>query len=136
MPAFPLSPDANAAKLFGIAAFADLGPAPSRIQFFGTEKPAFGAAPGAAPLVEIILTKPCGALVAGVLVLTQADVAGDLVLVQGSAKWGRWLNGDDDLIGDGNATDDTGAGIFKIFGTTGTILYAGARAILGTTELS
>lgn len=120
----------------GTRAFADLGPNPSRIQYFATVQPATGAAPGGAPLVEMILAKPCGVVVANRLQLVQADSTGDQIMTTGAAVWGRWLNGNGDLVGDGPVSDDSGTGFFKIAGTAGTTLYAGARAILGTTAIA
>jgi len=125
----------NNARLTGTRDFADLGPDPSRIQFFATAQPALGGAAGAAPLVEVILEKPCGEIVGNVLVLSQAAPGGDLILNEGEALWGRWLNGNGDLVGDGDASDESGTGFFKVSGTDGTLLYAGARAILGETAL-
>lgn len=136
MSAFDISQAHNDYRLAGTALFADLGPNPSKIQLFATAKPAVGGAAGGAPLVEIILTKPCGSVVAHKLMLTQADSTGDQVMTSGDVLWGRWLNGNGDLVGDGDASDDSGTGFFKLAGTAGTTLYAGARATLGNVELT
>lgn len=130
-----VSPQHNDYRLLGTLAYADLGPLPSRIQLFSTAMPSDGGAAGVAPLVEIVLTEPAGALVNGALVLTQADLSGDLIALQGSALWGRWINGNGSVVLDGNCTDESGTGFFKLSGTAGTLLYAGARAILGVTTL-
>jgi hypothetical protein len=86
--------------------------------------------------VEIVLAKPCGAIDAGVLTLVQADVGGDLIAETGTALWARWVNGDEIHVADGSVSDAAGDGDFKVSGTTGTMLYAGARALLGISTLS
>lgn len=132
---FTISVAHNDARLAASLAFADLGPGPSRVQFFSTEQPAFGGAPGAAPLVEVVLAKPCGAIVDHALVFAQAAAGGDMILVQGVALWARWVNGADAIVADGDVSDETGPGVFKIAGTTGTMLYAGGRCIIGLTAI-
>lgn len=132
---FAITQAHNTYRLAGTATFADLGPLPSKIMFYATTQPALGAAAGGTPLVTMVLTDPCGVITGNVLVLTQADPSGDLVFITGSALWARWVNGNGDLVGDGDVSDAAGAGFFKLSGTTGTILYAGARAILGTTAI-
>lgn len=87
-------------------------------------------------LVSMSLQKPCGTLTGGVIVLHQYNVAGDQILLDGSAVLGKWVNGNGDLVGQGDVSDSAGSGDFKISGTTGTTLYAGAFALLGTTSLS
>lgn len=130
-----LPPAHNDYRLLGTLAYADLGTSPSKILLFATAMPSDGGAAPAAPLVEMILTDPSGTLVGNTLVLTQADTSGDLITVQGSALWGRWLNGAGNIVMDGDCTDEAGTGFFKLSGTSGTLLYAGARAILGVTAL-
>jgi hypothetical protein len=115
---------------------ATTGAGTSRIQFFDTPQPSLGDDPGASPLVEIVLTAGVGTVsAAGVITLAQADVAGDLISTQGNVVWGRWLARDGSLMGDGTVTESAGDGFFKLSGTTGTLLYAGARAVLGVTAL-
>lgn len=130
-----LPPPHNDYRLLGTLAYAELGTGPSKIQLFATAMPASGGSAGATPLVEMVLTDPPGTLVSNTLVLTQADLSGDLILVQGSALWGRWVNGAGAIVMDGDCTDESGDGFFKLSGTSGTLLYAGARAILGATAL-
>ena len=124
------------ARLQGTMAFADSGAQNARIRLYGTARPATGGDPLAAPLVEITLTKPCGAIDAGVLTLVQADPGGDLIAETGTALWARWINGDEMHVADGSVTDAAGDGDFKVSGTAGTLLYAGARALLGISTLS
>ena len=133
---FDITVEHNDYRLMGTLAFADEGPLASRIQLFATTWAAVGDDPGAPPLVEAVLTKPCGAVVGHALVLTQAAPGGDMVLVQGSALRARWLNGNGAIVAEGAVTDEAGVGPFKVSGTTGTLLYAGARGILGTIAIS
>lgn len=130
-----LSSAANDARLAGLIAFADTGAANSRIKFYTTAQPALGGAPGAGAIATVVLAKPCGVIVAHALVLQQADITGDLIAANGSVLWGRWENGEGALVADGDATDDAGAGFFKIQGTDGTALRAGGRLQLGDTEI-
>ena len=125
----------NDARLMGTIVFADLGPLPSKIYYFSTVRGVLGADPGAAPLVTMVLKKPCGTVIDHVLVLQQAAAGGDLITAQGSAVWARWVNGAGVIIGEGDVSDEAGDGLFKVSGTTGTLLYAGARALLGLTEI-
>ena len=134
--ALAISIEHNNARLAGTLAFADAGPLASRILFYSTVRGAFGAAVSAAPMVTVVLTKPCGTVANNALRLTQAAPGGDLITVQGSALWARWINGAGDIVGEGDASDAAGDGVFKVSGTTGTLLYAGARALLGITEIA
>lgn len=132
---FALSAAHHSARLEGTRAFADTGVQNSRIHLYATTQPATGADPGGTPLVTLLLTKPCGTVAAGALTLEQADVGGDLIMATGSALWARWVNGNDDLVADCTVSDSAGAGDIKLSGTTGTLLYAGARALLGSAAL-
>lgn len=117
----------NNARLQATLDFADTGALNSRIQFYDAAD---------VLLVTMTLAKPCGAIVSNKLVLQQADPAGDFITTQGEAVTGVWVNGAGAVVGEGTVTDEAGDGDFKVSGTTGTLLYAGARAILGTTELT
>ena len=125
----------NAARLQGTLGFADSGASSSRIRLYASARPTTGGDPLAAPLVEITLAKPCGEINAGVLTLVQADAGGDLIAQTGTALWARWVNGDEMLIADGSVSDAAGDGDFKVSGTAGALLYAGARALLGNSKL-
>lgn len=130
-----ISVDHNEARLAATVAFADSGPLASRIFLYHTVRPDFGADPGAAPLAVLSLAKPCGVVANGVLSLVQGDGYGDLVLATGQAVWARWVNGFDALVADGSVSDDAGSGDFKISGTVGGLLFAGAYVVLGPGSL-
>ena len=116
----------HVARLQATMDYADTGVANSRIRFYDASDNL---------LVTMVLTKPCGSIVDNKLVLAQAALGGDQITLQGSATRAEWINGSGDLVGSGNATDEAGAGPFKVSGTTGTLLYAGAYALLGVTAL-
>lgn len=124
-----------AARIAATRDFIDLGTAHGRIRFYGNTQPAAGATPGASPLAEITLAKPCGSITDAVLTLAQNDTAGDLILLNGAAIWARVVNGNGDFVMDGDVSDEAGDGAFKVAGTTGTALYAGGSLLLGTTAL-
>lgn len=129
---FTISTAHNNARLQATIAFADSGVANSCIKLFDGDDTL---------LVTMVLAKPCGAIVSNVVVLEQADPGGDQILTQGVAVRAEWVNGDDDLVGDGEVTfagdtdPVTGLYPFKVTGTAGTLLYAGAYAKLGLTAL-
>jgi hypothetical protein len=112
---------ANDAMLLGFAALLDADTDPAYAILFE----------GTTALVTMVFAQPAAALVAHQLVFTQGDPAGDMILVQGSADNFELYNGAGTLIGTGDVTDLVGSGALKVSGTTGTLLYAGARATLG-----
>ncbi len=117
----------NNARLAATVAFADTGSANSRIRLYDVDDTV---------LVTMTLTKACGTIVDDKLVLQQLDPSGDLIGVSGSAVYGVWISGTGAIVAEGTVSDEAGSGDFKVAGTTGTMLYAGARAILGVTELT
>lgn len=113
---------------------AQTGTGSSKLQLFAT--PVIGVTGGAAPLAEIVLTNTVGAIdAAGVLTLAQATPAGDLISTSGTVVWARWINRAGTIVGEGDMTDESGAGFFKLAGTAGTYICAGGLAILGVTSL-
>jgi len=132
-----LSPAHNAARLDATRAFADAGEGNSTITFFIDPQPASPQDPATAtPLCTVTLAKPCGTITNGVLTLAQQDLAGDLVLASGTPTWARWYAGDGQVVCDGDVTDDTGTGVFRLAGDNGALLYAGAALQLGTCAFS
>ena len=86
----------------------------------------------AVALVTLLFEKPAVALVAHALVFSQDQLGGDLILTQGNAASFELYSGAGVLLGTGDVSDMAGSGALKVSGTTGTLLYAGARAILGS----
>ena len=138
---FYIGTDLSAAQLAASIARADTGPAASRIQIFDNTQPAGGAAAGVTPQADVVLAKPCGAVVGGVLVLYPADPGGTMVLRTGIPRWARWLSGDTKVMVDGTATDLDHDGDFKLTGgttapgETSPTLYAGGLVLLGATSI-
>jgi hypothetical protein len=131
---FVSSVDLHDALLVGGAqAWLDAGSSNAYIEVYASTQPSPGDPVGDAPLVIMVLAKPSTILLAHRLVFIQSDLGGDLINTQGNMTWGRLYNGAGVWAGDGTASDDAGSGDFKVTGTTGTLLYAGARAILGLT---
>ena len=125
-----ITPEHKAARSAGSIAFADQGPSNSTILLFASTDGT------GTPLVQIKLAKPCGTVdAAGTILFTQDDPAGDMILVSGAALSGLWVNGAGVVMGRGTVTDEAGDGHFKVRGTTGTMLYAGASAQLGVTAV-
>ena len=76
--------------------FLDSGPGHATIEVYSTDRPGSGAAPGGSPMVVVVLAKPCGEVIDGLLHLVANEPAGELILVgDGStpAKWARFKNG-------------------------------------------
>lgn len=118
-------------------AHANLGPLASSIYFYATPwSGVVGADPGGPALVQCVLTKPAGAVVAHAIVLSQAAPGGDFIQHTGDAGWARWVNGNGVIVAEGDVSDDAGSGAFKIAGTAGTKLYAGGRFFLSTSALT
>lgn len=127
LPEFEISAAHALARLQATLAFADSGPEASRIALYDSSEQL---------LVTLTLTKPCGQITeGGYLLLTQANGGGDMILASGQAATGVWAASDGKLIGRWLVTDETGAGHFKLLGSTGTQLYAGGKAILGETRI-
>lgn len=128
---------ARPAILQALVAYADSGSGAARVQVYTTTRPpTAGDAPGGAAIATLVLTKPSGVVVDGVLSLTQASVVGDLIAVNGAAVWARWETSDGEPVVDGDVTDMTGDGPFKLAGADGVNLNAGGRAILGAVALT
>ncbi|CAM3328020.1 hypothetical protein [Polaromonas hydrogenivorans] len=131
---FDIPDDHRVVRSTATLARATTGSGSSKIQIFGT--PTMGDTEGQPPLAELILSTGVGSVSAGgIITLVQATLTGDLIAHDGTAVWGRWLARDGSLMGDGDLSDESGTGFFKLAGTSGTQIYAGGLAILGTTYL-
>lgn len=90
----------------------------------------------AVALVTMVFTKPAAVLVAHELVFDQEDSSGDFIPTQGNAASFDLFSGAGVLLGSGDVTSMAGSGALKISGTPGTLLYQGARAILGVLKFT
>lgn len=86
---------------------------------------------GAVALVTLTFSRPAATVIDHKLVFHQEDVAGDMIIAQGEAATFDLFNGVGTALGTGDVTDMLGTGAMKISGTLGTLLYEGARAIVG-----
>jgi hypothetical protein len=118
----PTQPFKDARLVGGIAALIDADPVNPAyaILFDGS----------AVALVTMVFARPAVTFIANALVFAQESGAGDMILVQGNAAAFELYNGAGTLLGAGDVSDAAGTGALKISGTTGTLLYAGAKAIL------
>lgn len=134
-----VSQDFHDAQLVGgLEAFlnsaGDVAAENATLELYGTAQPEAGVVTGDIPLVVIVLAVPCTTFVDHYLRLVQAEPSGDLILTQGDLVWGRLRTANGTWVCDGSASDTAGDGDFKVSGTDGVLLYAGARALLGVTR--
>lgn len=127
-----ISLEHNAARVNGTFTFLNAGPGHAAIQLFGTPEVAPGDEPGAAPLVTVLLARPVGEIVAGVLVLKQEDLTGDLIASTGTAVWARFLNGDGAWAMDTDVSLEGGDGAVQL---PTLLLYAGGRCPLSPSTI-
>ena len=71
------------------------------------------------------LAQPCGVITAEGRISLQPATASDLVLTTGSPTWAEWCDRNGDAIWGASVTDELGAGVFKLKGTTSGIIYQG-----------
>ena len=137
-----ISPGTTLAQLQATMAFADQGIGASRLQIFTAARVAGGAPAGEPPQFEIVLAKPCGAIVDETWSLIAAELGGTLVLTNGIPRWGRWLAGNGAWVADGDVTDMDGGGAIRLAGgqtppgDNSPMLYAGGLAVLGSTSFT
>ena len=131
------------AQLLGTLVRADAGTEPSRLALYSTARPG-SILEGHAdiPQAEIVLAKPCGAIVEGQLVLYVADTSGAMVMASGIPRWAEWIAGDGAVLTRCDVTDlDNGGGI-RVRGSAtppgdiSPMLYAGGKVQLGLVTLS
>lgn len=121
------SEDFRAAASIGRRAFLDTGAGNATIEIYGTERPAAGEAAGGAPLLTIVLAKPCADVVAGSLVLIANDPAGELISASGDAVWARFKNAEGTWAFDADVSLDGNGGEVQF---PDIHLYEGGRAPL------
>lgn len=82
----------NEYRLNGTLAHLNLGTGNAGVRIYGGARPPTpNDVPGSAMLVQVSLTKPAGAVAAGVLTLTQLEDG--LIATSGTAVWARVVNG-------------------------------------------
>ncbi len=126
-----ISAEHHAARLEGTRAFLDEGASPARVRIYGGTRPATPAdIPSSAMLVEVRLTKPCGSVIDGHLVLTPQENA--LIARTGVATWARIVNGAEITAMDLDCSALDGTGDIRLAQTQ---LYAGGYAQMASATL-
>ena len=126
-----ISAEHHAARLEGTRAFLDEGASPARVRIYGGIRPATPAdTPASAMLVEVRLTKPCGSVIDGHLLLTPQENA--LIARTGVATWARIVNGAEITAMDLDCSALGGTGDIRLAQTQ---LYAGGYAQMASATL-
>ena len=126
-----ISTEHHAARLEGTRAFLDEGASPARVRIYSGTRPATPAdTPASAMLVEVRLTKPCGSVIDGHLVLTPQENA--LIARTGVASWARIVNGAEITAMDLDCCGLGGTGDIRLAQTQ---LYAGGYAQMASATL-
>ena len=126
-----ISAEHHAARLEGTRAFLDVGASPARVRIYGGTRPATPAdTPASAMLVEVRLTKPCGSVIDGHLLLTPQENA--LIARTGVATWARIVNGAEITAMDLDCSALGGTGDIRLAQTQ---LYAGGYAQMASATL-
>lgn len=138
-----ISDGVTLAQLTATMAYADQGGANSRIQFYTTTIPETLGSPVAdTPQFEIVLAKPCGEIAGNVWTLIPNELGGTLVGANGIPRWARWIAGNGNWVADGNVSDTTHDGAFRLIGgetpegDDSPMLYAGGLVVLGAISLT
>lgn len=126
-----ISAEHHAARLEGTRTFLDEGASPARVRIYGGIRPATPAdTPASAMLVEVRLTKPCGSVIDGHLLLTPQENA--LIARTGVATWARIVNGAELTAMDLDCSALGGTGDIRLAQTQ---LYAGGYAQMASATL-
>lgn len=138
-----VGPEAAAAQLAATIARADQGAGFARVRIYTTPQPASIAVPRTdTPQAEVVLLKPCAAIVGGALVMYPRNVDGTLVMSTGLPRWADWVAADGSIIATSNCTDPANGGGWQLeggetpAGETAPLLYAGGLVQLGETALT
>lgn len=126
------STDFQGAANLGRRNFLDTGSGSATCEIYGTVRPSDGDLAGGTPLVTVVLAKPCGEIVDGVLVLAADDPTGELILESGEAIWARFKNGDGAWAFDADVSADGGSGEVQFPNVN---LLAGGRAPLSLSTI-
>ena len=89
----------------------------------------FYTAEGGTLLATRTLANPAGTINAQGRIVLAASAA-DLVAETGSVGWAEWCDSAGAVMAVGTVTDESGAGDFKLAGTSGTTVYQGGRVLL------
>ena len=89
----------------------------------------FYTAEGGTLLATRTLANPAGTINAQGRIVLSASAA-DLVAETGSVGWAEWCDSAGAVMAAGTVTDESGAGDFKLAGTSGTTVYQGGRVLL------
>ena len=89
----------------------------------------FYTAEGGTLLATRTLANPAGTINAQGRIVLAASAA-DLVAETGSVGWAEWCDSAGAVMAAGTVTDESGAGDFKLAGTSGTTVYQGGRVLL------
>lgn len=137
-----IGPELSAAQLQATLALADAGAGHARVRLYTTARPDTLGDHGDAPQADVLLARPCGAVIGGVLVLYPLDAAGTIVMQSGLPRWGEWISGAGVVLTDGSVTDMDGGGDIRVDGAetppgeTSPMFYAGGLVQLGITALT
>ena len=130
------------AMLQGLALRADQGPGNAYLVLYATAHPAAGTAHTDPAQATIVLTDPCGTMLAGVLVLHPLEPAGAMVALAGMPRWAEWFAADGVWLARLRVTDALGDGHLQVIGghtpegETSPMLYPGGLVQLGGLSLS
>ena len=89
----------------------------------------FYAAEGGTLLATRTLANPAGTINAQGRIVLSASAA-DLVAETGNVGWAEWWDSAGAVMAAGTVSDESGAGDFKLAGTSGTTVYQGGRVLL------
>ena len=92
-------------------------------------------AQGGVLLAQRALASPCGAITPEGRINLQPAPSNDLVMVTGAIAWAEWCDGNGLPVAADTVTDETGAGPFKLAGSSGTMVYAGGVVELASPAL-
>jgi hypothetical protein len=126
-----ISTEHHAARLEGTRAFLDEGANPASVRIYSGIRPITPAdTPTSAMLVEVKLTKPCGSVINGQLLLTPQENA--LIALSGVATWARIVTGAEITAMDLDCSGLDGTAEIRLAQTQ---LYAGGYAQMANAAL-
>jgi len=127
---FDASTSLKSAQLSAWVAHLDTGPGTASLEIYTGTAPVPGAAPTSSVLlVSIMLPKPVGTVLDGVLTLAVSALS--LNVASGGADWARWYTAAGVWAGDSDVSNDAGDGFVRLADTT---LFVGGKAqVIGGT---